>query len=394
MAAGAIVVVRPGGKMRKFDIAPFVLPNSPLGEYRFEEPRDIDGLALGFRTRVPRGLEVHYLQNKWPLVRVENHRDMENPAAFGWIPVDDQWNGTWRRARFITTVIGTTAKLAFRPLRGDGFPDLDAGYDVTFRRTLGLKVIIPDPDELQKVSITTRSPPARTSVRIHLDAGKKTAGRRIRLSTYNARILRVIAEKGVAVKGSTLVLAASGKKWFTVALEHMDPVHSYCADEAHLTLQLDHDAFTVCLQDLTRMGPVWHSTEGVYITRTDHDTPFLEYRARYAGATTILKHVSEQPEQSFAGAFYGQPRSHAVNYSLGCAHSPQRFWVEANGDMLLVRENIDFLGRKPELARRFLNRGSARFFFGFERWISCARFDGPSPAPVYTLQFQERRYRS
>ena len=166
------------------------------------------------------------------------------------------------------------------------------------------------------------------------------------------------------------------------------PGASVPGDEALLTLQLDRDAFTVRLQDLAATGPVWHPADGVFITRTDQDTSFRDYRAHHRGEKTLLQRVGGQPEQSFAGAFYGQPRGHAVNYSLGCAHSPQRFWVEANGDVLLHRENLDFLGRKPELAGRFLNRGSARFFFGFERWIACARFDGPSPAPVYTLQFK------
>ncbi len=54
--------------------------------------------------------------------------------------------------------------------------------------------------------------------------------------------------------------------------------------------------------------------------------PFMEYpSARHARYETILRRVGKQQEESFADAFYGQPRGHAVNYSLGCAHSPQRF---------------------------------------------------------------------
>ena len=166
----------------------------------------------------------------------------------------------------------------------------------------------------------------------------------------------------------------------------MEPEHPYCGDDALVTFELDHDAFTVRLRDLE--GPVWNADEGIFVTRAQDPTTFADYRARHEGARTIIQQVAGQPEQSFAGAFLGQPRGHAVNYTLGCATSPQRFWVEANGDLLLHKGNIDFFGRKPELARRFLNRGIARFFFGFERWLASARYDGPSPAPIYTLRFR------
>ena len=143
---------------------------------------------------MPRGLGIRYLSDKWPRVRFENRRDTENPAAFGWISVDDQWNDLAHRADQHHGD-GTTAFVTFRPLRADGFADLEADYDVRFRRTLGLRVVVADPGDLLKVAITTRSAPARTTVRVVLDAGKKTAGRTIRLSAYNARIVKVVAER-------------------------------------------------------------------------------------------------------------------------------------------------------------------------------------------------------
>jgi hypothetical protein len=285
-------------------------------------------------------------------------------------------------------VQGTTALVAFRPLRADGFTDLEAGTNPLLARAAVALVVVPDPDDLVNVAISTRSALVKTTVRIQLDAGKRTAGRTLRLSAYNAHVVNVVPEQGMTANGSTLKLGAARTRRFAATLEHMSPAHPYCGDETHLTLQLDHDTFTVCLQDLDATGPVWHPDAGVFVTRADRDTSFRDYRALHAGGRTILQQVGRQPEQSFAGAFYGQPRGHAVNYSLGCACSPQRFWVEANGDLLLQRENLDFFGRRPELASRFLNQGSARFFFGFERWIASARFDGPSPAPVFTLQLR------
>ena len=375
--------------MNGFDIAPFTLPACPAGEYRFEEPRDITGLVLRFRTRVPRSLGVLYLRNRWPGVRYETYREVQNPAAFGWMPVDDQWNGEWRKAAIRVGVDGKTATVTFRPLRAEGLRVDD--YDVSFRRTLGLRLSVPDPADIAAVRITTRSPAGRTTIRVLLDAGRKTRGTTLRLETYNAKVARITVVSGARAAGEAglLKLAAKGTRCFLVTLEHMRPAHPYCGDDTHLTLGLDHDAFTICLQDLDRLGPVWNTAEGVYITRADDDTAFDAYRAAHAGRETTLRKVARTREQSFAGALYGQPRGHAPNYSLGCAHSPQRFWVEANGDILLHRQNLDFWGRKPEHARRFLAKGSSRLFFGLERWVACARYDGPTTAPIYTLIFRK-----
>jgi hypothetical protein len=297
------------------------------------------------------------------------------------VPVDDQWNGTWRTARISRSVAGSVATLAFLPLTAGEVPDAEPGYRVTFRRTLALRIVVPDPGLIAGVGITTRSRPARSSLRVLLDAGRRTASSSVRVSAYNARILRVRPEAGVRVSGEGVSLARSGRRSFLVDLRHMEPEHPYCGDDGLVTFELDRDAFTVRLRDLDE--PVWNAEEGIFVTREPDTCTFPEYRARHEGARTIIQQVAGQPEQSFAGAFFGQPRGHAVNFTLGCASSPQRFWVEPNGDLLLHKGNLDFFGRKPEHARIFLNRGIARFFFGFERWLASARYDGPAPAPIW-----------
>ena len=372
--------------MEKFDIAPFVLPNCVPGEVRFEEPRDVESLRLRFRGPVPRTLGIQYLQSRWPNARFEKHRDLEDPASFGWIPVDDQWNGTWCTARASRSVAGDVATVTFRPLTAAEVQDLEPGYGVTFRRSLAFRIVVPDPGRIAVIRILTRSRPAKSSLRVLLDAGRRTAGRSIRVSAYNARILRVRPETGSRASGDVVSLASSGRRCFLVDLRHMAPEHPYCGDDALVTFALDRDAFTVRLRDLDE--PVWNADEGIYVTREPDACTYREYRSRHEGARTTIQQVADQPEQSFAGAFYGQPRGHAVNYTLGCAHSPQRFWLEANGDLLLHKGNLDFFGRKPEHARRFLNKGIARFFFGFERWLASARYDGPAPAPIYSLRFR------
>lgn len=382
--------------MRGFDISPFRLPGSPAGEYRFEEPRDIAALEVAFRRRIPRAFKVEYLSETWPRVRFEHLKDMQDPARFGWVPMDDQWNSAWRAAAISRKAEGRTVRVTFKPLSVEGGADVPKDGDVGYRRTLGIRLVTAGLDDVRRVAIFTRSTAARTTVRVRLDAGRRTKARTVGLATYNARLVSVAPRAKIEAGEATVPVAGSGSRAFDVTLEHMAPEHPYLGDDAHLRISLDagggqrrgREAFTICVQDLDRRGPIWYAEEGVYVTRADRDETFVAYRARHADSRTVLQRVAAEPEQSFAGAFLGQPRGHAVNFSLGCPNSPQRFWLEANGDLLLHRGNLDVLGRRPELAVRFLNRGSARFFFGLERWIACGRSDDPSTAPIYTMRFR------
>ena len=211
--------------MEEFDIAPFALPNCAPGEFRFEEPRDVECLRVRFRAAVPRTLGIQYLQSRWPKARLEKHQDLEDPASFGWIPADDQWNGVWRGARIARVRSGSVVTVSFRPLTAAELPDAEPGYDVTFRRTLGLRIVVPDPGAIAGVRITTRSRPARSSLRVTLDAGRRTAGRSVAVSAYNARILRVRPGTGTRASGTAVSLASSGRRSFLVDVRHMEPAH-------------------------------------------------------------------------------------------------------------------------------------------------------------------------
>ena len=57
--------------MKRFDIAPFGLPNGPAGEVKFEEPRDVDVVEVVFAGVAPRRAKLHYMRKFWPGQRVE-----------------------------------------------------------------------------------------------------------------------------------------------------------------------------------------------------------------------------------------------------------------------------------------------------------------------------------
>jgi len=370
------------GPADAFDIAPFALPGGAPGEYRFEEPRDIAWLEVRFRREAPRRIGLRYLRRTWPETRLELARGTEDPCAFGWMPVDDWFNGQWQQAAIDVREAGSRAvMIVFRGLAAEipGAGD----YDVTFRRTLGLALDVPDPGQVASVRIGTVSPAAASRLRVQLDAGAATPGRRVRVTGYNARVTAVAGGAGGRIVRDTAEVTPGHGRAFELRVSHMRPAHPYANDDGHVTFVLDDDTFTVSLASLEREGPVWYAERGVYVTFSGDDTRFEDYRRAIAGQRTLNQRVRELPEQTYAGACNGQPRPHPVSYNLGWPHHPHRFRLEPNGDLVLHRWNVTGL---PGLdARRFKCDGDARLFFGLERTAILARHTGPPPVPAYEI---------
>ena len=377
--------------MKNFDITPFALPNSPPGEFWFEESRDIQEVVVQFRDTVPRRMGVRYLQDKWPNTRHEERHDTENPAAFGWVETDDWFNGKWRQAKVRKAVRGKTATLRFRGLLADGLEGTPKEYDVTFRRTMAVQLTVPDWTLVRRIAVHTTSEPTLRLLRVELDAGKRTPGKKLRLSGYNARIAGSGSLSGVTAIGRDEMKLGKGKKRsFLLKVEHMIPTHRYCGDAGLVEFHLDHDSFTLSLEALTEEGPIWYAEGGVFVASADDPTTFAEYRREQASVQTINTRVASLPEHSYARAFLGQPRPHTVAYSLGCKHSPQRFWLEPNGDLVLHKDNLTRLAHPGQSAARFLNKGNARFFFSLEQWTGTSRLTDPPPVLGYHLGFRQR----
>ncbi len=373
-------------RMNPFDIAPFALPNCEPGEYRFEEPRDIQKVRVRFRGQAPSTLNVYYLRKTWPDVRIEHLRDRDNPCAFGWTPIDDQFNSQWQKAAIEVHRESVNAVIVtFKGLTAE-FPDLK-DYDVTFRRTLGIKVEVPEPGRILTANIFTTSVPVLNRLRVELDAGRQTPGKLIRLSTYNATIRAVLSPKGVRSIRHTIELLTEAERSFDLYIAHMRPAHRYCGDEGHITFSLDDDVFTISLQSLKEQGPIWYAEKGVYIAFADDPTRFADYLKRIEGAKTLNQCVKEHREQTYGGAYYGQPRPHVVSYNLGCKHNRQRFWLEANGDLVLHRWNLVTIRSKD--TERFLCDGNGRFFFGLERKTILARYTDTPPVLAYNIQARD-----
>jgi len=169
----------------------------------------------------------------------------------------------------------------------------------------------------------------------------------------------------------------------------MTPVFRYSGDDGHVRFLLGDDSFTISLPSLKAHGPIWFAEQGVFITEASEATTPEEYIARCAGQKTIAQRVKDLPEQSYAGAFLGQPRPHSAAWSLGFKNCRQRFWQDPNGDITLESTTVRQLPAAD--TARYANGdgqggGHGRFFFGLERWIMQGRGSDAAPALVSSLR--------
>ena len=374
--------------MEPFDICPFALPNASqkvaanTKEFLFEDPRDINGIEVHFKGAVTSEIQVEYMQKIWPSHRIENIDPFGDPFSLGWFPIDDHYNTPWRTAAIeVVQVDAGTALITFKPL-SDEMPDA-AGYDVKFRRTLGIKISVGGLSLIDNVRIFTESAAITSKIKVRLDSGSLTDTTIIGFKLYNTQIKKITPESGLAANGAKLVTTQFGKRDFVIELQHMAPSHHFCNDNGLVTFVLDSNEFTISLESLKDEGPIWYKEAGIYITFADSTLSFEDYIESASQTKSILPRLSEEKEQSFAGPFNGQPRPHAVPYSVGCKGSRHRFWIEPCGDFVLTHTSVDWV--KASDTPRFKNKLDGRFFFGFERWQSIGRFTDPSPIVAYNI---------
>ncbi len=367
-----------------FDIAPFALPNTPGNELWFEEPRDIVRLEIEFEGKAPASAEVYYRRHYWPETKIEE-RSLGDPMPFGWIPQDDLFNGEWHPASVHAECTSHTLVITFKPLTTE-FPDEHA-YDVAFRRTVAVRVGVPAPEAIKRIRAYTVSQPRSSALRVRLNAGTKTPSSAIRVSGYNATTGAVEAGPGTTRTDAGVQIQKSEEASFTFLVEHMQPAHAYCWDDGHITFVLDNDAFTISLSSLDVQGPIWSREYGVYVTRADDLTTFEQYLERNKESRTLNERLAQHPEQTYMGAYRGQPRPHAVPYFVGVGLARQRFRVEPNGEIWVYPRNIEWVPGRD--TGRTHMAGITHFRFGPEDWMLVSRHTDPEPANVMNLSVRQ-----
>lgn len=351
--------------MQDFDIRPFALPNTPANEIRFEDPRDVTRVVVTYAGAAPDSIMLSYLQKTWPRSRPETIDPVAYAHGTGWIGIDDWFNPKWQEAAVDVERTGDSAlSITFKGLHTEQSDVTD--YNVTFRRTLGVKIDSTDGRQPKNVEVYTTSLPKRSELRVTLGANGA------RVSAYNAKL------------STDPKVWESKPRTFRLSVQHMTPAHPFSYDEGLVTFEIDDDAFTISLVSLAKQGPIWFEDNGAFVTFADDPTTLDQYLARNADKKTTSRKVTERAEQSYSGAMNGLPRPHPCACTVGCKHTRQRFWLEPNGDILTMGCNLRWIkGRDTDRLRIDTD---ARFMFGLGNWRLAGRYFDPAPAMVYNIR--------
>ncbi len=366
--------------MQGFDISPYALPGERPGELIFEEPRDIRCVCVRFVRESTQAPVLSYLQQTWPDNRHEQVQPDLRPFHAGWFPIDDAYNAPWRIAATACERIDQhTVCLHCLGLSAE-FPEC-AEYDVRFRRTLGIR--ISDSDQIERLEVYTTADVVTRSIRVQIDADTPAPVEQIGLSAWNATILEVHPLSGLSLSGGVLTVDGDGPRLFTVRLRTMAPAHPASGDGGLVTFDLGHDRFTVSLEALQTQGPIWYADQRVFVTDAAHPAALQDYIQSHRNQRTVTQAVSSQAEQSLSGALNGQPHPHPVAFSVGCQYARQRYWIEPNGDVVLMRANVATVPASD--TPRYRNSGDARMRFRLDEWVVRGRWADPTPAPIWTI---------
>jgi len=376
--------------VKDFDIAPFGLPNCAPGEIRFDDPRDIEAITVRFDKPVTRPVRVEYLRKAWPqfAYEISPGTDLMKPAEWGWCSIDDQFNSKWQRAAAkVSKQDSRTVTITFRPLEKElddlPLPDM---RNLAYRRTLGLRVSCSGGPKVKRFQVHTRSRAAAARLRVELDAGRRTQGKTVSVSGYNARITGLRGLAGVKAKRNSVELGKAKRRIFELGVQHMIPAFRYSHDDGHITMEVGGDAFTISVASLEKEGPVWFAEKGVFVSFANDNTTFADYRKQIAGSKTVAEQVKKRGEQSLAKAMTGQPRPHPIAFVFGFKHCWDKFWLEPWGDVstslwpLAYVEGVDVSDLKI--------KGAGRFRFHQERSIVTGRWNDPFPMLAYNIAFR------
>lgn len=368
--------------MEHLDISPYALPSNKdqnTNEYLFEDPRDIYSIEIEFKDKAACIPDIFYMQKTWPQHRVEMADPLGNPFPFGWFPIDDHYNTKWQKASIISKKIGAKSINATFAGLSQEIPNND-DYNVTFRRTMGIRIV--SDCEITNVKIFTASKSTTSRIKVYPNK-RKNLIKQISIDTFNAEIISISSENGAEINKNTVSIS-SDESCFEINVRHMTPAHSLCNDEGLITFHTDSTDFTISIQSLIENGPIWYEDAGIYITLSDNDISFDDYTASIEGSKSISQILLSEQEQSLGGALGGQPRPHEVPFSIGCKGSKHRFWIDPNGDITLPSFNVNWPA--SSVKSRFMNDREGRFFFGFEKWLTASRYTAQAPTPAYNIE--------
>lgn len=282
----------------------------------WDDPRNIYTLIIRFKSP-PRELKeedikIQYWQCNWPKYGLETIG-----AGFsGWRPIDDLYNGKWRKAKFDLKINGSTWVFRFRPINEE-FPEVKNLSHIKYRKTLKIRAV--SSRELPEIeSFETYTPSKWRIMEVSIEWGcgsdaEKTWDGHIEVFNGELAKLRPLNQ-------NSKIKILSGKSWLSkirgnetdgikalVWYTHSKEPLSF--DETIVTVRSKAFNFSFSMKDLEREKAIFIKDYDVLISKSSENLNLKDYRRKFAskGLSTIYDLIEKMPEQTLKRAWREMP---------------------------------------------------------------------------------------
>jgi hypothetical protein len=306
---------------------------------QWAEERDIKEVLVRHRAGSrPQPATVEYWFRNWPyppphLPTIED-------------PVDDAWQGEWRKAASKVACQDAACRYTFAALKEAESPKARNLPGVDYRRTLKLRLVFASDPALEKVEVFSGSKEKPVEVRVELGAGESaTNAWEGNLRVYNGRLTSVRLWKGALGDSAGVQhfrLNTNGTpKGLLVNLVATEPSLPGSHDVSIVTLEAGERAFSFAVPDVEK-GPVYVPDFHAYVTMASDARSFSPLVVKKG--EKIREKLEKEPEQTYERASEEIPTLDPVERQGGRLYLPlaadaswQKFAFEWGGNIAISK---------------------------------------------------------
>ncbi len=366
------------------DVAPFAHRWEEEGGrvllFRWEEPRDLCRIDLSYPDRLAASpgdrVRVEYWQNKWPSSRwTADDLAPGRIGRAGWKPQDDWFNGSWRQAHTTAGWHERCLTLAFNPLGDSEIPEAK-DYNVTFRRTLKLRITLDRPRPKPRASIYTATEIVKRKFTVQLGCGLR--GRPIpdpKVEVYNGFLDEVRTPS-----------ARDPRLYISIIAARPGP---FSHDGTIVTVRSSQASFSFRPEDMTPERPIWVPDLRVLVADASANVRYSpKYVRSIVTGRSTYDRIRDMPEQSLASAVKDDPPKRPMHFVVGVEGSRQKFGIEINGDIFA---GIGFIRKVPgpETSRIFWEGSRLYLRFDWDDMTPNGRFLEEGYLPMIRSTFSK-----
>ncbi|PYV18232.1 MAG: hypothetical protein DMG21_05615 [Acidobacteria bacterium] len=264
---------------------------------QWTEERDIGEARVRFRTgSQPQAARIEYWFRNWP------YPPPHMPTIED--PVDDPWQGEWLNAVIQSDCRSLTCTYTFTPLAASENPLAKNLPELTYRRTLKLRLVFDSLPALEKVEVFSGSQEKRMEVRLELGAGETAAYTwQGGLEVYNGVLESVRVWNRTASDAADTshfhIVSNGSSKGLILGLVATEPSLAGSNDVTIVTLRAGGRTFSFAIPDVEK-GPVYVPDFHVYVS-LESDTKHFSPAIVKTGEK-IREKLAKEPEQTYERA--------------------------------------------------------------------------------------------